>query len=141
MWKEAFRISNNNGRGMLITGTPDWKDYTVSANITFELVKSGGLAARVQGLERYYALEMSSNNKLRLVKMLDGLNILKEIDLDLEFQKEYKLSLKVKKNNLQGYLDKKLFLEFNDIDSPLNYGGIGFVVESGTQFTDAIIVG
>ena len=79
------------------------------------LVKSGGLAARVQGLERYYALEISSNNKLRLVKMLDGLNILKEIDLDLEFQKEYKLSLKVKKNNLQGYLDKKLFLEFNDI--------------------------
>ena len=141
MWKEAFRISNNNGRGMLITGTPDWKDYTVSANITFELVKSGGLAARVQGLERYYALEMSSNNKLRLVKMLDGLKILKEIDLDLEFQKEYKLSLKVKKNNLQGYLDKKLFLEFNDIDSPLNYGGIGFVVESGTQSTDEIIVG
>jgi len=84
---------------------------------------------------------MSSNNKLRLVKMLDGLNILKEIDLDLEFQKEYKLSLKVKKNNLQGYLDKKLFLEFNDIDSPLNSGGIGFVVESGTQFTDEIIIG
>ena len=60
---------------------------------------------------------------------------------DFKFQKEYKLSLKVNKNNLQGYLDKKLFLEFNDIDSPLNYGGIGFVVESGTQSTDEIIVG
>ena len=67
-WKETFRISNNNGRGMIITGTPDWKDYTVSSIITFELVKSGGIAARVQGLQRYYSLELSSKNILKILK-------------------------------------------------------------------------
>ena len=138
MWKEAFRISNNNGRGMLITGTPDWKDYTVSANITFELVKSGGIAARVQGLQRYYSLEFSSDNKLRLVKMLDGLNILKEIDMKLEFQKHYDLSLKVEDNHLTGYLNNKPVIEYEDTTNSLDQGGIGFVVESGTQSTNEI---
>ena len=139
-WDEAFRVSNNSGRGMLITGTNDWKDYTVSSKIRFELVKSGGLAARVQGLQRYYALEVSSGNKLRLIKMLDGLHILKEIDTEMVFQKDYDLSLKVDGSNLKGYLDDKLVLEFDDLNNTLTNGGIGFVVESGTQSTNEIII-
>jgi len=138
MWKEAFRISNNNGRGMLITGTNDWKNYTVSANVRYELVKSGGIAARVQGLQRYYSFEFSSNNKLRLVKMLDGLKILKEIDMKLEFQTHYDLSLKVENTRLTGYLNNKPVLEYEDTENSLNQGGIGFVVESGTQSTNEI---
>ena len=139
-WDEAFRVSNNSGRGMLITGTNDWKDYTVSSKIRFELVKSGGLAVRVQGLQRYYALEVSSGNKLRLIKMLDGLHILKEIDTEMVFQKDYDLSLKVDGSNLKGYLNDKLVLEFDDLNNTLTNGGIGFVVESGTQSTNEIII-
>ena len=140
MWKEAFRISNNNGRGMIITGTPDWKNYSVSSKVIFELVKSGGLAARVQGLERYYALELTQDNKCRLIKMLDGISILKEIDCKIEFQKEYHLSLKVNGNSLYGYLDGKLVLEYIDTNNTLINGGIGFVVESGTQSAQEILV-
>ena len=139
-WPEAFRISNNSGRGMLITGTNDWVNYTVSSKIRFELVKSGGLAARVQGLQRYYGLEVSSNNKLRLIKMLDGLNILKEIDIDMVFQKDYDLALEVDGNKLKGFLDGDLVIEFEDSNNPLINGGIGFVVESGTQSTQEIVV-
>jgi len=89
---------------MIITDTPDWKNYSVSSKVIFELVKSGGLAARVQGLERYYALELTQDNKCRLIKMLDGISALKEIDYNIEFQKEYHLSLKVNGNYLYGYI-------------------------------------
>jgi hypothetical protein len=72
--------------------------------------------------------------------MLDGLHILKEIDTEMVFQKDYDLSLKVDGSNLKGYLDDKLVLEFDDLNNALTNGGIGFVVESGTQSTNEIII-
>ena len=48
-YPEAYRLMQNHGTGMLIHGTRDWQDYTVSAAITPHMVKSTGLAARVQG--------------------------------------------------------------------------------------------
>ncbi len=53
---EAFRISHGSGLGMLIQGTRDWRDYQVSAEIIPHLAKSWGLAARVGGLRRYFAI-------------------------------------------------------------------------------------
>ena len=140
MWKEAFRVSNNDGRGMLITGTADWRNYTVSSIITYELVKSGGLAVRVQGLERYYALEFTHENKLRIVKVLDGLNILQEIDYEFQFQTEYNLTLNVEDKTLTASINGEKVMQVEDIKSPLLNGGIGFVVESGTQSTNEIII-
>ena len=139
-WAEAFRITNNHGRGMIITGTHEWKNYTITSNITYELVESGGLAVRIQGLLRYYALEFTRNNKLRLVKMLNGLKILKEIDFNFKFQKEYELSLRVNNNHLSGLLDGKLLLEFEDTTDVLEKGAIGFIVESGTQKSQKITI-
>ena len=69
---EAFRVIQNRGRGIVITCTRAWTDYTVQAEITPHLVRSFGLAARVQGQERYYALLLTDQNTVRLVKRLDG---------------------------------------------------------------------
>ena len=139
-WAETFRISNDRGRGMIITGTSEWKNYTVKAKITYDLAVSGGLGARVQGLKRYYALELTRTNKVRLIKMLDELLILKETHFDFEFNKEYELSLQIKGNLLVGYVDNKQVLSFNDQLSPLTAGGISLIVESGTLFTNNVDV-
>ena len=70
MWKHAFmndvsqfqtrweglRVTSNTGLGMLAQGTRDWRDYEVAATVTPLLAEAWGLAARVQGRERYYAL-------------------------------------------------------------------------------------
>ncbi len=53
-WIESFRITQNIGRGMIFTGTNGWKNYTVSSKLKLQLVKSGGIVARIQGLKRYY---------------------------------------------------------------------------------------
>ncbi len=132
-----FKIGNDDGRGMLLTGTTEWKNYQIRSCITFDLVRSGGIAVRVQGLQRYYSLELTNYNTARLIKMLDGLKVLCEIDFKVEFDKEYTFSLSVEDNRINGKIDD---IELNYIDEadPLLFGGIGLVVEDGTLFTNKI---
>ena len=76
---ESLRLIQDTGTGLLIHGTRDWTDYQVTAAITPHMVKSCGIAARVQGMKRYYALLLSSDNTARLVKALDGEHTLAEV--------------------------------------------------------------
>ena len=62
------------------------------------------------------------------------------IDFDLEYYKDYKLSLKVEDNKLSGYLDNKVVLEFTDNSDVLENGAMGLIVEDGTMVTDEVIV-
>ena len=139
-WIESFRITQNIGRGMIFTGTNSWKNYTVSSKLKLQLVKSGGIVARIQGLKRYYAFELTSNNKLRIVKMLYDLEILEEIDFNFEFYKEYNLSFKVHDNKLFGYVNNELKIETQDKSNTLNYGGMGLITEDGTMCTKEVQV-
>ena len=58
----------NRGTGLLIQGAREWRDYTVTADVTPHLAEAVGLAARVQGLRRYYALELAGRDTARLVR-------------------------------------------------------------------------
>ena len=138
--ERTFRVCKDSGRGMLITGTDLWKNYKVTSDIAIQRVKTGGLAARVQGLNRYYGLVISASNKLQLIKVINEPKVLKEIDFDLEYYKDYKLSLKVEDNKLSGYLDNKVVLEFTDNSDVLENGAMGLIVEDGTMVTDEVIV-
>ena len=138
--ERTFRVCKDRGRGMLITGTDLWKNYKVTSDIAIQRVKTGGLAARVQGLNRYYGLVISASNKLQLIKVINEPKVLKEIDFDLEYYKDYKLSLKVEDNKLSGYLDNKVVLEFTDSSDFLENGAMGLIVEDGTMVTDEVIV-
>ena len=55
-WAEPFRLIQNEGRGLLMQGGRDWTDYEASSEVTLHMVKAGGIAVRVQGMRRYYAL-------------------------------------------------------------------------------------
>ena len=142
-WEERgknFRICQNIGRGLIFTGTDIWKNYTVSSKIILQSVSSGGLVSRVQGVRRYYGFELSTNNKLIISKMFYNNTILKEIDFDVEFFKEYNLKMEVKGNKIFGYVDDKLLLEVEDNNNILENGGAGLVVADGTLVSDEIII-
>ena len=138
--ERTFRVCKDSGRGMLITGTDLWKNYKVTSDIAIQRVKTGGLAVRVQGLNRYYGLVINASNKLQLIKVINEPKVLKEIDFDLEYYKDYKLSLKVENNKLSGYLDNRVVLEFTDSSDVLENGAMGLIVEDGTMVTDEVIV-
>ena len=75
-WPEAYRLVQNHGTGLLMQGTREWRNYRINAEVTPHLVKSCGIAARVQGMQRCYALLLGRNNKARLVKAQDGITVL-----------------------------------------------------------------
>ena len=55
-WQEPYRLIQNVGRGLLIQGTRQWKDYKITARMTPHMCEAGGIGIRVQGMTRYYAL-------------------------------------------------------------------------------------
>lgn len=57
---------------MVVTGTRELTKYSVQVVIAPHPVKTFGLAARVQGQERYYAILLSERKTIKLIKRLDG---------------------------------------------------------------------
>lgn len=137
---EAFRVIRNRGRGLAITGTREWTDYSVQATLTPHLVAAFGLAARVQGLERYYALLLSERDTVRLVKRLDGEAVLAEQAFAWEFGQPYHLQITVQGNQVLGGVDGALLFRIEDLDRPLSGGGIALVCEEGRMGTDKVSV-
>jgi ADP-ribosylglycohydrolase len=135
---EAFRLVQNDGRGLLMQGTSDWTDYRVHAPVTPNLARSAGIAARVGGLRRYYSLELSALKSVRLVKMLDEETCLAEKSFDWEFGQTVHLALDVDGDRLRGWVNGEPFFDVRDERSPLRGGGIAFVIEEGCLSSDWI---
>lgn len=138
---EAFRVIQNRGRGLAICGTRQWVDYRVEATLTPHLAKSVGLAARVQGLERYYALLLLDRDTARLVKCLDGETVLDSVFYRWEYGQPYILRLEAEGTRISGWVDGDLLLTVDDLNDPLVEGGIGLVCEEGRVSTNMVSVG
>lgn len=137
---EAFRIIQNDGRGLLITGCREWRDYRVSATIRPTLMENGGLATRVQGLERFYALELVRGGKARLLKVLDGDTVLAEVPFAWEVWQTYEMALEANGRRLRGWIAGRLLFDIEDGSRPLTGGGVALVVKEGHLMTSAIRV-
>jgi ADP-ribosylglycohydrolase len=139
-WWEAYRLVQNSGRGLFIQGGRDWQDYRVSSTITLHMVETGGLAARVGGMRRYYALLLRRGNKAQLVKALDGDTVLAEADFAWEMGETHDFALEVQGNQITGSVDGRTLFTVVDQDSPLAGGGVAFVVEEGRIMSEAVEV-
>ena len=139
-WWDSFRISNNIGTGLISQGTADWQDYTATANIALMLARQGGIAVRVGGMRRWYALLLCDDGKVRLIKDREKVSVLAEDDFPVELDRYYRMELSVSGNRLTGKVDGKVVLEASDDAEPLVAGGVGLVVSDGTISTDAVTV-
>ena len=140
---EPYRLVQDEGVGLVIQGTREWADYRVSADVTPHMVKSAGIAARVQGMRRYYALllcrdAVDGSTALSLVKALDGDTVLAEVDFDWTYGETYDLALEVVGVTIRAYLDGKLRFEVEDVDRPLAGGGVALVCEEGRTATRVV---
>jgi len=139
-YPETYRLMQNNGTGLLIQGTRQWQNYIVSAEITPHMVASTGLAARVQGMERYYALLVTADRKARLVKRLDGQAILAEIDFSFAWDQTIRFGLSVKGSSITASLDDQVVFTVQDNDHPLMDGGVALVVKEGRMACEEVVV-
>src|SRR5215211_5775419 len=139
-WPESPRLIQNQGRGLLIQGTRGWTDYQVHATITPHMIAQAGLAARVQGMRRYYALLLGKNGKARLVRELDGEKVLAEADFPCEPAVTYGLALLVSGNRLQASVDGDVLFDVEDDESLLNSGAVALICEEGCMAADGVRV-
>jgi hypothetical protein len=127
----GLRISQDRETGLVIQGTREWTDYEVTAELVPHLARRAGLAARVQGLTRYYALLLCENQKLCLVKALDGESVLGEIDFPWKYGATTTLTLRVSGTTITGSANGEPLLEVADQDAPLEGGAVALVCEVG----------
>jgi ADP-ribosylglycohydrolase len=137
--KNIFRITHNEGVGLLIQGARAWHNYSVSTRLNPHLTASAGIAAYVQGMRRYYALVLRPQ-KVCIVKALDGETILAETDFPWEFDGTYDLKLQVIGTQLRGWVDGQLILDVDDTNRPLEGGAVALLCDSGCIESGDVIV-
>jgi hypothetical protein len=125
---------------LIIQGTREWKDYRAEATITPHLVAATGIAVRVQGLRRYYALLLRRSGKLQLIKELDGQKVLAECDIHFEEEKGYAFRLQISGVHLQAWLDEELRFDVRDEENSLVGGGVALACEEGCISCERVLV-
>lgn len=139
-WPEAYRLVQNRGRGLLLQGTREWKDYTARATITLHLAKAAGLGVRVQGMQRYYALLLCSDGSAKLIKALDGDKILAECPFPWTFGAVHEFALSIIRNRIEAAIDGKQLFVVEDLELPLDGGAVALLIEEGRIMCDEVRV-
>ena len=137
-YPESFRLIQNHGTGLLLYGSRDWNDYGLKADVTPHLVSRCGIATRVQGLRRYYAMLLTPGSGIQLTRELDGTVVLAEKPMSIDNYRTYELEMHVRGDQLDGYVDGEQILSV--ADGGLTEGGIGLVVDTGRTATQRVQV-
>ncbi|GHO59833.1 hypothetical protein KSB_83080 [Ktedonobacter robiniae] len=137
---ESFRLVQNTGRGLLIQGTRDWQDYRISTTFTPHLAEAFGLAACVQGLQRYYALLLTRSGRAQLVKVLDGEHVLAETSFPWELYQPYALSLQVQGTHIQAWINEQPLFDLQDTENLLEGGAIALICQEGRIGCDTVSI-
>jgi hypothetical protein len=137
---EPYRLIQDAGLGQLIQGTREWCDHRVSADVTPHLADAVGLAARVQGLERGYLLELEGRHRVRWVQRWHGETELAGMPFSWEYGTTYDLALEVRGSVVRGWIDGLLVADVVDDDARLRNGSIALTVRNGRTATTAVSV-
>lgn len=130
-WPEAYRLVQNQGTGLISQGGPDWTDYEATADVCPHMVQAAGLAVRVQGLRRYYALLVRRDGRVRLVKQLDGVRQLAWVDIGWEPGQRRCMRLQAEAGTLRAWIDDQHLFTVTDSSQPLLEGAVGLVCQEG----------
>jgi hypothetical protein len=138
---EAFNVIANSGRGLLIQGTRAWEDYQVSATLTPHVCEAFGIAVRVQGLRRYYALLLSRPGTARLVKVgPEGEQTLAAADFPWSFWQAVDVCVEVHGNRLRAMAGGHLLLEAEDVQATYAGGALALISQAGSVAAETVRV-
>ncbi len=143
----TLRVCQNDGTGLLIQGARNWQDYIALANITPRMAKSSGLAVRVQGMNRYYALLLcppaaaTEKSTLKLVKHCNETSVLAEADFAWSCGQTVELSLSAEGKRLTARANGQAMFDVEDAAQPLDGGAVALVVEEGCVESGPVAIG
>jgi hypothetical protein len=121
-------LARNVGRGHLITGSLDWRDYHFSSDLMIHCADKAGILIRYQGLRRYLAL-IKTADALQLVRVCYEEKILAEVQCRWQVDEPHALSLQANGSAITAYCDGEQILSCTETE--LTCGGFGYLVETG----------
>lgn len=135
----SFRISKEYEEGLIIHGTRQWTDYRVQSEITLHLGDYGGLAFRVQGMRRYYAVRILRDGHVQLIRVRDETTrVLAEAAIQDVFERPVAFDITVKGHRIAATVDGiRLCVEDKEPEA-FSDGGVGLLICAGALSTDAI---
>ena len=118
---EGLRVTSSAGQGFIAQGTRDWQDYEVATTVTPLLAEAWGLAARVQGRERYYALvfDRAEGGRVRLVRRRHDETASAARGFPWSLDQAYALALRVEGSTIRASIDGKAIFEVQDSGSDM----------------------
>ncbi|KAI1818236.1 ADP-ribosylation/Crystallin J1 [Poronia punctata] len=135
-----YWVAKDDGQGVVSYGTKEWTDYKVRfRGFAINMGNPAGVLVRVQGINRYYALEFASGGRIRFVKALDN----ERVELAAEYfswevDARYTITVKVAGGQMSAQVeDVTLFA----CDRQYQTGGIGLLVNDGSLSVNTIEIG
>jgi ADP-ribosylglycohydrolase len=138
---QAFRISQDRGEGLIIHGGRQWTDYRLETALTVHLAEHAGVGVRVQGLRRYYAMLLVRPDRVRLVRVHDGVvTILAESFFAWSFETPYEFVVQACGAAIEASVGG-VHLRARD-ESPLALadGGVALILKGGACSCDTVLV-
>ena len=101
--------------------------------------KAFGLAARVQGMRRFYALLLENPNRAALVRVYDDdVTRLAGCELEWSVDINYTFDLQIQDNVLRASLNDIQLFEVEDEDTRLDCGAIAYLVEEACVLSASV---
>lgn len=140
---EGLRVTNGDGIGFIAQGTRDWINYRVTSQIMPLLTNAWGLAARVQGRERYYAVmfDKTAGGQVRLIKRMHDETLLASERFDWQYDQTYEVTLEVNGNAISAAIGgKTIFTAYDNDPVRLAGGAVALIVDTGSISAQAVKV-
>ena len=138
----SFRISQGRGEGLISHGTRQWTDYAVETEIVVHLGNYGGVAARVQGLRRYYGVRVTRAGRLEIVRVRDeATEILASAPFPLEFETPIAMRVVVEGAEIRAVVDGTRLAARDDSPLALKDGAMGLIISEGALSTNEVRIG
>lgn len=137
----SFRISQDRGEGLVLHGTREWRDYQVESTVMLHLGNHGGLIGRAQGLSRFYAVLVTRDGRLQLIRQRDEMReVLAEKQFATLLETPIKLKLRLQGPKLWAEAGGVVLEARDDGPDALGDGAIGLLVHEGALSTDSVTV-
>jgi hypothetical protein len=137
-----FRVTQCRDEGIVIYGTRDWQNYKLHVKgFTIKVGQPAGVAFRVQGLNRYYAVKLIDGDRLAIVKARDEQRTrLATTDCAWEVGIRYDFWIAVFGHDIFGVvrMPGDNMCQLCARDDEYTTGGVGLVVTEGTITADSI---
>ncbi len=140
-YNARLRIAQDQGEGLIIQGTRQWTDYRVDVGMTIHLASYAGLAARVDGLHRFYAATLSRDRKFQILRVRDDERVvLAQTDFHWHLDELVPLSMKLCGKRISASAGNKDLVADDSSITSLAAGGIGLLVADGAITVDRVRV-